>query len=221
MELLTTDSPTIWDDARHYCRLQCPDSRLTYRRLIWTILTSRGLWSLSIQRALRRNILQSDRYWTPWKAVLRLLLEPLPMFCVWFCKALVNSKTVIGSDVYLSNRGLLVLGAQTIGSGTVVHHAVTMGFDVTAHEEGFPSLDENVWIGPNCLLYGAIRVGQGATVLPNSVVGKDVPPGAIVGGNPALILAKSVDNALLRESPNYDAACLQAFLASASVKYVL
>ena len=45
-----------------------------------------------------------------------------------------------------------------------------------------------VWIGNRALLVGPIEIGEGAIVAAGAVVTKDVPPYAIVGGNPAKII---------------------------------
>lgn len=49
-------------------------------------------------------------------------------------------------------------------------------------------IGNDVWIGQNAILKRGIRVGNGAVIAGGSVVVKDVPPFAIVGGNPAKII---------------------------------
>jgi virginiamycin A acetyltransferase len=49
-------------------------------------------------------------------------------------------------------------------------------------------LGHDVWIGQNVLLKRGIRIGTGAIVAAGSVVTKDVPPYAIVGGIPAKVI---------------------------------
>lgn len=49
-------------------------------------------------------------------------------------------------------------------------------------------LGNDVWIGSNAIIPGGIRVGTGAIVAAGSVVVKDVPAYAIVGGNPAKVI---------------------------------
>lgn len=46
----------------------------------------------------------------------------------------------------------------------------------------------DVWIGSNVIVPGGVHIGNGAIVAAGSVVVKDVPPYAIVGGNPAKII---------------------------------
>lgn len=52
----------------------------------------------------------------------------------------------------------------------------------------FPIIGNDVWIAKNVTLSMGITVGDGAIIAANSVVTKDVPPYAIVGGNPAQII---------------------------------
>lgn len=49
-------------------------------------------------------------------------------------------------------------------------------------------LCQNVWVGANVLIVPGVTIGEGAVVAMGSVVTKDVPKGAIVGGNPARII---------------------------------
>jgi acetyltransferase-like isoleucine patch superfamily enzyme len=49
-------------------------------------------------------------------------------------------------------------------------------------------IENDVWIGSNVIIPGGIRIGTGCIVAAGSVVVKDVPPYAIVGGNPAQII---------------------------------
>lgn len=49
----------------------------------------------------------------------------------------------------------------------------------------YPTIGHDVWIGQNAVLTAGITVGTGSVIAANAVVTKDVPPYAIVGGNPA------------------------------------
>ena len=48
-------------------------------------------------------------------------------------------------------------------------------------------IGNDVWIGQGALIKGGVRIGDGAIVAARSIVTKDVPPYAIVGGAPASI----------------------------------
>ena len=49
-------------------------------------------------------------------------------------------------------------------------------------------IGNDVWIGHSALVRAGVNIGHGAVVAMGSVVTKDVPPYAIVGGNPAKVL---------------------------------
>lgn len=49
-------------------------------------------------------------------------------------------------------------------------------------------IGNDVWIGYRTTIMAGISVGDGAIIATNSTVTKDVPPYAIVGGNPAKVL---------------------------------
>ena len=49
-------------------------------------------------------------------------------------------------------------------------------------------IDDFVWLGSDVTISGNVHIGEGAIVAIGSVVVKDVPPYAIVGGNPAKVI---------------------------------
>lgn len=48
-------------------------------------------------------------------------------------------------------------------------------------------IEDDVWIGYGSVVFTGVRIGRGAIVAAGSIVTKDVPPYAIVAGNPAKI----------------------------------
>lgn len=55
-------------------------------------------------------------------------------------------------------------------------------------EEERAYLGNDVWVGSHALINGGVHVGNGACIAAGAVVVKDVPPYAIVGGVPAMII---------------------------------
>ena len=54
-------------------------------------------------------------------------------------------------------------------------------------------IEDNVWIGANCTITDAVRIGHDAVVGANSVVTRDVAPYDIVGGVPARAIGNRKD----------------------------
>jgi acetyltransferase-like isoleucine patch superfamily enzyme len=49
-------------------------------------------------------------------------------------------------------------------------------------------IEDDVWIGPGCMVLKGVRVGAGSFVEPGSVLTAEVPPRSRVSGNPAKII---------------------------------
>ena len=66
------------------------------------------------------------------------------------------------------------------------------GYCKTAPEnskhKGVPRVGNDVWIGDGAVIVGGVEIGDGAVVGAHAVVAKDVPPYAVVVGNPARIV---------------------------------
>jgi acetyltransferase-like isoleucine patch superfamily enzyme len=50
------------------------------------------------------------------------------------------------------------------------------------------TIGHDVWIGANAIIPGGINIGSGSIIAAGAVVVKDVPPYAVVGGNPARVI---------------------------------
>lgn len=183
-------------DARLSSRLRWPDRDASLRRvLIW--LRSRGLLVLALQRVSHRYMERRVRYgWTLGLILTRLLLGLTRMPIMMATKCDVDETSDIAPGVYLSDCGFLILGTARIGSGTLIHERVTIG--PRAADGAKPVIGANVWVGPDCVIYGDL--GDGATVMPGSVVSIGVPAGAVAAGNPATIVRKQFDNTALRRT---------------------
>ena len=61
------------------------------------------------------------------------------------------------------------------------------------------TLNDDVWVGCGATIMPGVTIGQGAIVAAASHVIKDVPPYAIVGGNPAKIIKYRFDEDVINE----------------------
>lgn len=186
-------------DCRFYVTLRNAKSGGTLRGLL-TCLRSRGLLVLAVHRLSHYYyVLPPRTRRTPWAIVLRSMILVGRTFAIAFAKSDIYYATVIDEGVHLSDEGHLIIGARRIGRGTIIHDGVTIGFKA-GPASTLPIIGENVWIGRNCVIYGDVTIGDGASILPESVLSMDIPPGAVVAGNPARIIAREFDNASLRHS---------------------
>lgn len=113
-----------------------------------------------------------------------------------------NGRMELGEQVAISpcvhlgaDGGSITIGAQTaVGPGTVIraanHRFSSMRIPIMqqGHTPGSIIIDDDVWLGANCVITPNVRIGKGAIVGAGAVVTHDVPPYAIVGGVPAKII---------------------------------
>lgn len=105
----------------------------------------------------------------------------------------IGDRVVMNRGVLLDGRGgRLVIGndvdiAQETNIWTLEHDVHS---DTHADKGGDVTIEDHVWIASRVTILPGVRIGQGAVVASNSVVTRDVPPMAIVGGVPAKIIGQ-------------------------------
>lgn len=188
-------------DLRLLHRLRLGEGPVTVPGGLRLLLTSRGLLVLAAHRLRHRCYeLRLDGSRGPrWLALrLQLLLgDPLTMI---LAKADIQAFCQVEPGVVLSDLGHLVIGARRIGAGSIIHDHVTIGLDVTRTGWETPNIGRSVWIGPNCVIHGNIDIGDGSTIMPNTVLSKNVPERTVVMGNPARFVMRDFDNTALLSS---------------------
>jgi acetyltransferase-like isoleucine patch superfamily enzyme len=107
----------------------------------------------------------------------------------------IGAKTVIGQECTISAYQHVRIGEQCV----IADRAMFIDFDHGVVEVERPirqqgiykrdvEVGSNVWIGYGACILRGVRVGDNAIVGTNSVVTKDVPANAVVGGIPARVL---------------------------------
>ena len=127
------------------------------------------------------------------RAPLRWLGAPIVVLYVlyveWGLGIELNLKSKIGPGLRLYHgTGLVVHEAAVLGSNCAIRHCTTIG--MKSGLANCPIIGDNVDIGSNSVLLGAIKIGDNAAIGAGSVVLHDVPPGDVVAGNPARSIKK-------------------------------
>lgn len=65
-------------------------------------------------------------------------------------------------------------------------------------------VDDDVWIGYRAIILSGVHLGKGAIIAAGAVVTKDVPPYAIVGGNPAKVIKYRFDKNIIDKLMEFD-----------------
>jgi acetyltransferase-like isoleucine patch superfamily enzyme len=90
--------------------------------------------------------------------------------------------TGVSSSSFASDLGFSIMRSAIRDSGT------SYARSYPNPQKPMPVIEHDVWIGEFATLMPGIVVGTGAVVAAHAVVTRDVPPYAIVGGNPARII---------------------------------
>ena len=117
----------------------------------------------------------------------------------------VNGSSKLGRNTtigkYCNFNGMIIAGEGNVCIGNYFHSGVECMIITQNHnyEGAMISYDNTyiykkvtigdcVWFGNRVIVTGNVTIGEGVIVAAGAVVTKDVPPLAIVGGNPAKII---------------------------------
>lgn len=79
-----------------------------------------------------------------------------------------------------------------------------IGEEKEATSKGDIIVKDDVWIGHRAIVMSGVTIGQGAVVAAGAIVTKDVPPYAIVAGNPAKIIKYRFNEEIVDELTKID-----------------
>jgi len=79
-----------------------------------------------------------------------------------------------------------------------------LGWEKEALSKGDIILEDDVWVGYGAIILSGVTIGKGAIIAAGSVVTKDVPPYAIVGGNPAKVIKYRFSGEIIAKLLKFD-----------------
>lgn len=101
-----------------------------------------------------------------------------------------NEGLLIGNYCQISGHAHFLLGAEHDYRNLTTYPIKELIFDsgVDALSKGQIILEDEVWIGQQALILSGTRIGKGAIIGAGAVVSQNVPPYAIIVGNPGRVL---------------------------------
>ena len=154
----------------------------------WEVLTCYpGLHAIYIHRLAR---------WF-WLRGLRWLGRFVSHFGRWLTGIEIHPGAKIGSCVFIDHgMGVVISETAEIGDGCTIYQGVTLGgTTLTPGAKRHPTLGAGVVVGAGAKVLGGFTVGDDARIGSNSVVVKEVPPGATVVGIPGKIVESGAQRA--------------------------
>ena len=143
----------------------------------------------------------NDAYWDDPQAACAALAELIPgcagdiffrpPFVVEYREHVhIGQRTFINSDFEAIGSGQVWIGDDVLIGPHARLYTPNHPLDPAVRAEGWEvglaiRIEDGAWLGGSVVLCPGVTVGAGAVVAAGSVVTKDVPAGAIVGGNPA------------------------------------
>ena len=122
------------------------------------------------------------------------------ILCTWQAGAVLR----IGEGFAMTGGSLCAAESVMIGDGVLVganctiidsdfhpSDAAERRADPKAGKTAAVVIEDGVFIGMNSLVLKGVHLGKGSTVAAGSVVTRDVPAGALAGGNPARVIREA------------------------------
>jgi serine O-acetyltransferase len=102
----------------------------------------------------------------------------------------IPARTSIGSGFYIGHFGGIVVSHKaTIGRNCNISQGVTIGRANRGRNKGYPTLGDNIYIGPGAVIAGRVRIGNNVAIGANCVVTMDIPDNSVVVGVPGKIIS--------------------------------
>jgi len=158
--------------------------RYSGKSSISLILTQQGLWAILVYR-INNSIFRAE--------IPNILKKGLLFIAMFFQKLTeiitgisIPYSAQIGGYFYIGHFGGIIINASAvIGNNCNISQGVTIGISGRGERRGIPIIGNNVYIGVNAVVAGAISIGDNVVIGANSLVTESVEPNITVVGVPA------------------------------------
>lgn len=116
-----------------------------------------------------------------------------------------NARLKIGNFCSIAENVHILLGGEHRSDWVTTYPFNVLWPKVAGHIKGHPRtkgdviIGNDVWIATGAFILSGVTIGDGAVIAAHAVVTKDVPPYAIVGGNPAKIIRYRFDETTIQK----------------------
>lgn len=108
----------------------------------------------------------------------------------WLTGIEIHPGAIVGRRFFIDHGMGVVIGeTAVIGDDCTLYHGVTLGGTSWKKGKRHPTLGNGVVVGAGAKILGPVEIGDGARIGSNSVVLKNVPPGATVVGIPGHVVS--------------------------------
>jgi serine acetyltransferase len=121
------------------------------------------------------------------QALRRRRVPLLPQVTSRLIRHLYGAEIPVDADIapgisLVHGNGLVISHAARVAEGCILFHNVTLGegVDPLTREQGAPTLERGVHVGPGAVLLGPITIGAGSKIMAGAVVTESVPPNSVV-----------------------------------------
>jgi serine O-acetyltransferase len=102
--------------------------------------------------------------------------------------------------------GVVISSGARIGANVTIFHGVTIGRRDRISRDGdritgYPTVEDQVWIGPHAIIVGPITIGRGARIGGGAFVDVDVPPFTVYVGNPGRVAKEGCTPDVMNAAP--------------------
>lgn len=101
-------------------------------------------------------------------------------------------RTSIGSGFYIGHFGCITINPKSvIGKNCNISPQVSLGKANRGKNIGYPTIGDNVYIGPGAKIVGGVKIGNNVAIGANCVVTIDIPDDSVVVGIPGKVISKN------------------------------
>lgn len=164
-------------------------------RITGTVKATTLLWYILRGGSFKYNFWMRTCHYTKSNTMLKYSLYPFARFflgrLIYKTGISIPPDTKIGSGFYIGHFGGIVVNSQSvIGKNCNISQGVTLGKANRGINKGYPTLGDDVYIGPGAKIIGAVKIGNNVAIGANCVVTKDIPDNSVVVGIPGKVISK-------------------------------